>query len=79
MPDSLIKLNVSEGTKLRHLREQDSYSYDIAWIFVAGDTRRQLQSRYAQCLQQLDFRFVDLPDEGEPRIRNAGSAGWVYQ
>jgi biotin carboxylase len=59
--DSLIKVNVREGMKLQHLREQDSYSYDIAWIFVAANTRQQLQDKYRQCVKALDFRFSALP------------------
>jgi hypothetical protein len=61
IPDALIKVNVSEGMKLWHLREQDSYSYDIAWIFVTGNSRRQLQDHYQQCVDALDFRFAELP------------------
>ncbi len=57
IPETMIRVNVSEGTKLWHLREQDSYSYDIAWIFVAGHTRRELQSRYRECVTALDFHF----------------------
>jgi biotin carboxylase len=57
IPGTLIRLNVDEGTKLRHLREQDSYSYDIAWIFVAGETRKQLRAHYRECVEALDFRF----------------------
>lgn len=60
VPDTMIRVNVSEGTKLWHLREQDSYSYDIAWIFVAGNTRQELHSRYRECVDALDFRFSDL-------------------
>jgi hypothetical protein len=63
VPDSLIKVNVSAGTRLWHMREQDSYSYDIAWIFVAADTRQALQDRYRQCVDALGFRFSELAAE----------------
>jgi biotin carboxylase len=63
IPGTLISVNVTEGMKLQHLREQDSYSYDIAWIFVAGQTRQQLQDNYRECVAALDFRFE--PQEGE--------------
>lgn len=63
VPDTIIKVNVSEGMKLWHLREQDSYSYDIAWIFVGGNTRRELQARYRECVAGLNFRFFNLPGE----------------
>jgi len=58
IPDAMIRLNVSEGMKLWNLREQDSYSYDIAWIFVAGNLRQELQSRYRECVAALDLRFA---------------------
>jgi hypothetical protein len=61
IPDTLIKVNVSEGMKLWHMREQDSYSYEIAWIFVAANARKQLQARYRQCVDALNFRFSRLP------------------
>ncbi|RRQ22743.1 ATP-grasp domain-containing protein [Thiohalobacter thiocyanaticus] len=60
VPDTMIKMNVSEGTKLWHLREQESYSYEIAWIFVAANTRQQLQARYRKCVEGLDIRFSDV-------------------
>lgn len=59
IPGTRITVNVRQGMKLRHLLEQDSYSYDIAWIFVAGDNQRQLLSRYEQCVNALDFEFGD--------------------
>lgn len=55
---TLVKVNVREGAQLRHLREQDSYSFDIAWIFVAANTRKELRLRYGQCVEALDFRFA---------------------
>lgn len=64
VPDTMIKVNVSEGTKLWHLREQESYSYDIAWLFIAGNTRQQLQARYRECVERLDFRFSDVDQAG---------------
>lgn len=57
IPGTLIKVNVRTGLKLQHLREQDSYSYDIAWIFVAGQTRKNLRARYRECVEALDIRF----------------------
>lgn len=59
VPDSLIEVHVTPGTKLWRLREQESYSYDIAWIFIAANTREQLRHRYRQCVETLDFRFSD--------------------
>lgn len=58
--DSLIKINVTRGTKLWNLLEQESYSYDIAWIFVAADSREQLRQHYRQCVNALNFGFSDV-------------------
>jgi hypothetical protein len=60
IPDSRVRVNVDKGMKLCHLLEQDSYSYDIAWLFVAANSRKELQSRYGQCIEMLDFRFSIL-------------------
>jgi biotin carboxylase len=61
IPDTRIRMNVSEGMKLWHMREQDSYSYEVAWIFVAANARKHLQTHYRQCVDGLDFRFSPLP------------------
>ncbi len=57
VPGSRIKLNVRQGMKLRHLLEQDSYSYDIAWIFVAAGTPAELAARYRRCVDGLGVQL----------------------
>lgn len=62
IPGTWVRVNVEEGMRLAHLREQDSYSYDVAWILVAGDSPRELTERYRRCVDALGFRFS--PDPG---------------
>ncbi len=54
-------INVRPGMRLSELVEQDSYSYDLAWIFVGGADTSELESRYREALELLPFRFSDIP------------------
>ncbi len=55
--DTRILLHVDQGTRLGHLLEQDSYSYDLAWIFVAGNSRAELGTKYGQVAKAMGLEF----------------------
>jgi hypothetical protein len=44
---------------LSELRDQDSYSYEIAIILLGADDHQQLLQRYARCQQILKFEFAE--------------------
>jgi len=57
IPGTLIQIEVTEGIRLSELRNQDSYSYEIAAIFIGGRDEADLLNKYDQCLERLNFCF----------------------
>lgn len=55
--DTEILLHVKPGMKLGHLPDQDSYSFEIAEIFIGGDSEQELIDRYNATLDMLPFRI----------------------
>jgi hypothetical protein len=60
IPDVLISIAVREGERLSNLRDQDSYSYEVATLFIGGDDEAQLKQRFHDCLEQLPLSFTPL-------------------
>lgn len=57
VPGVLIDIKVSKGVRLNDLYEQDSYSYDLAWIFIGAANYRDLSRKYKKCVEKLRFEF----------------------
>lgn len=66
VPFSWIQVAVHEGMRLCDLRDQDSYSYEVATIFVGGDSRAELEARFHACMDRLPLRFAPLPSPDPP-------------
>ncbi len=62
-PGAEIYIEAREGELLSSLRDQDSYSYEIAIILLGADDHQQLLHRYARCQEILTFEFA-APREG---------------
>ncbi|MCL7488005.1 MAG: hypothetical protein M8357_07525 [Desulfobulbaceae bacterium] len=62
-PGTEVYIEAREGNLLSELRDQDSYSYEIAIILLGADNHQQLLQRFARCKEILTFEFAD------PRIR----------
>ncbi|NIR32465.1 MAG: ATP-grasp domain-containing protein [Gammaproteobacteria bacterium] len=56
-PEALIEIHVQPGIRLSELRNQDSYSYEVAVIFLGGNSRQELRQKYRQCIEMLPLRF----------------------
>ncbi len=60
---------VKPGMQLSELIEQDSYSYDMAHLYLGADSRQALLEKYRQAVEMLPFEFSDgdnrliIPDE----------------
>jgi biotin carboxylase len=52
-----LQLHVHEGMRLSELPDQDSYSYEIAVIFVGADTQKKLVERYHRCKSALGLKL----------------------
>jgi len=59
-PGTRVRLMVEEGARLAHLRLQDSYSFEIAEIFLGAESQPALKAAYQTCLEMLDFRHEPL-------------------
>lgn len=57
--DSLVQPTVREGTCLGDLRDQDSYSYEIAYVWLGARDQEQLLARYRDVAGRLRFEFSD--------------------
>lgn len=63
IPGTFVEVLVNEGTRLSNLLNQDSYSFEIADIYVGGQTQKALLENYDQVLALLPFEFepVEVP------------------
>jgi len=57
VPHCQVQIAVSEGQRLSQLRDQDSYSYEVATIFVGADSEDQLQQSFEDCKGRLPLVF----------------------
>jgi hypothetical protein len=55
IPGTHIKLHVREGQHLSELHGQDSYSYELANIFLGGRDQAEIIDKYDRCVRELDF------------------------
>ncbi len=57
IPGTVVKLRVQAGQRLSELSGQDSYSYELANIYVGGRDQLELLGKYHQCLEHLTFEI----------------------
>lgn len=63
-PQAAIYLFAKEGMLLSELKEeQDSYSYEIANIFVGADSEQELLETYENIKQDIGLKFIPLNKE----------------
>ena len=56
-PELKMQIHVKEGMRLSELADQDSYTYEIAVLFLGGDSERELQEKYALCQESLHLHL----------------------
>lgn len=59
-PEMLVNVSVDEGTRLSELRGQDSYSFEIADVFIGAETEQELHEKFRTVMEVLDFRFENV-------------------
>ncbi|MFD7297851.1 acetyl-CoA carboxylase biotin carboxylase subunit family protein [Streptomyces sp. NPDC059897] len=59
LPGVRIDVAPSQCQRLSDLPQQDSYSYELAHIFTAGDSEDELREKYDRCVAALDLSFED--------------------
>lgn len=50
-----VEINVAEGGRLSEMRGEDSYSYELAHVYVGAADQRELEDKYARCVHALPF------------------------
>ncbi|TVR31771.1 MAG: hypothetical protein EA404_09580 [Spirochaetaceae bacterium] len=55
MPGTIVSLRVRPGQRLSELKDQDSYSYELAIIYIGGRDQTELLEKYQRCLEVLSF------------------------
>ncbi len=59
-PEVTIQLHIEEGMRLSDLKAQDSYSFEIADIFLGGADEQALHDKFREIMRYLDIRFSDV-------------------
>ncbi len=62
-PEARVRLLAPQGTRLSDLMLQDSYSYQVAEIFLGADRQQELLNKYRHACELLDFRVRPLDTE----------------
>ncbi len=62
VPGTQLQIAVREGMRLSELRDQDSYSFEVATLFIGGDTQAALEAKFKACLDLLPLRFESGPE-----------------
>ncbi|HKJ70219.1 MAG TPA: ATP-grasp domain-containing protein [Gammaproteobacteria bacterium] len=66
VPGAEVEIEVAPGMRLSDLADQDSYSYELGFVFVGADDQRQLLERIRLCEELLtfDLRPTEEGDHG---------------
>lgn len=61
----VVQLNVQEGDRLSHNYGNDSFSYELAEIYIGAADEDELLAKYERCLAMLtwDIEDVDNPED----------------
>lgn len=65
-PEALVRVFARDGMRLSELALQDSYSYEVAEIFLGADRQKALLDEYLHVCEILDFRVRPLSEAGGP-------------
>ncbi|QUH06072.1 ATP-grasp domain-containing protein [Saccharopolyspora erythraea] len=61
MPGTIVDIVANEGEWLSDLPAQDSYSYELAAIYLGGSDEEDLVARYNRALELLPFELEEEP------------------
>ena len=59
LPGTIVVVQCHEGQRLEDLRDQDSYSYRLAVVYLGADSEDELLRRWDRCRELLDFEVDD--------------------
>ena len=61
IPSAEIQLHVHDGMVLSDLKDQDSYSYEVAVIFLAANSQKELLEKYRACKKSMHLELEPVP------------------
>ncbi len=61
-PGTKVRLDVEPGMRLGELMHQDSFSYRLGTLYIAGEDHDQIEKRYKACLEELNFEIEPVTD-----------------
>lgn len=56
-PGTLISIRAADGVRLSELPDQDSYSYELAHLYIGAADDAEMYEKYQRCLRDLPFDF----------------------
>ncbi|MFP4561387.1 MAG: ATP-grasp domain-containing protein [Thiohalorhabdus sp.] len=59
VPGTTVELRVRPDEQLHDLQDQDSYSYELAWVWVGGEGTEDLLARYRRVKALLGIEMAD--------------------
>ena len=62
LPDLDTHVLVETNARLSSLLYQDSYSYELAELFLGGDDTQVIEDAYTRCLDSLQFLIQPMPE-----------------
>jgi hypothetical protein len=65
-PDTRVKIEVDKNQNLADLKNQDSYSYEIAHLYIGGRDRADILDKYDEALAMLQFEIEPETHELRP-------------
>ncbi|MEX2586874.1 MAG: ATP-grasp domain-containing protein [Actinomycetota bacterium] len=60
VPGTRVELQVGPGDRLSTKPHQESYSYELAWIYAAGETESEILQKIDAVVESLDIRIEEL-------------------
>jgi len=63
-PDTRVQISVEKGQSLAELEHQDSYSYELAHLYIGGRDRADILDKYDEALAALQFEVEPEPAAG---------------
>lgn len=75
VPGAAVRMLVEEGTLLSKLLDEDSYSYELADIYLGARTQKELLTKRRECLAHLKFELGTPPKRKRRRGRSSSGGG----
>lgn len=66
VPATTIDLTAHTGDRLSHMHGQDSYSYQLASIYIGAEDEAELMMKYDQVATALPYEIEDVDCEDDP-------------